>query len=127
MNFQTLKAELDLVLYSAMTDAEAATELNAVDKTYRLPSMSGAELFKNTDAAEYNALSDTKKAQWLSFCALDSIDPSGVAVSVVTNIWGGGTTTVANLSAARDVLKSRGEVLGLGFISEENVRYARTL
>ena len=121
MDFQNLKSELGLALYSAMTDTDAAAELNVVDKTFRLLDMSGADLFDNTKSADYAVLSDAKKAQWLAFCALDSIDPSGVAVDVVVDIWGGGTTTVAN------ILKSRAEVLGLGFISAENVRYARSL
>jgi len=36
MNFEILKTELADATYSAMSDAEAATELNAVDKAVKL-------------------------------------------------------------------------------------------
>ena len=124
MTVLALRAELDLATYNGMTDQQAADELNAVDKTFRLLSMSGGELFAQTDATEYDLLSDTKKAQWLSLCALTSVDPSGVVESIVTDIWGA-STTLNNLATARDVLRSQAFILGLGTISPENVRFAR--
>jgi len=127
MNFYTLKQELDLPAYDSLSDADATSLLNTVDILRNLPSINGSILLEAQDAADYIGLSDSKKTQWLSLCALSSIDPFGAAVDAAIDIWGVGTSTITNLNSIRRETISRATELGLPVIKEENVRYARTL
>jgi len=121
-----LSIELALPAYTGLTDAEAATALNLVDISIHKTSMSGSELLDAQDAAEFIALTDTKKAQWLALCGIGSVDPYGQVVDVVKNIWGNGSTTVSNLAGARTTLISRASQLGFGKVREGEVARART-
>lgn len=111
--------------YSGMTDAQVATDINTVYRTVNKTSVTGAELMEQIDSAEYNALTDTKKDQWLSLCGIDTHDPFGNVVQVVVQIWGGGSTTVSNLNAYRTETVSRGSELGIGLVAEGDVIKAR--
>ena len=113
--------------YSAMIDLEAADSLNIVDRPRNRELMTGSELLANTDSVEYNSLTDSKRDQWLSLCGVDSINPFGSVVQIVVQIWGGGSTTIANLQAARIELISRAQELGLGLINEGDVNHARVI
>ena len=105
----------------------AADELNALNVVRVRESMSGFELMNNTDATEYGALSDAKKSQWLALCAQDSVNPEagGVVQNIVVDIFGGGSTTVSDLSTARQETVSQATVLGLPFIYDSEVAEAR--
>jgi len=111
--------------YSGMTDAQVAADINTVYRTQNKTSVSGADLMEQIDSTEYIALSDTKKNQWLSLCGIDTHDPFGNVVQVVVEIWGGGSTTVSNLSTFRVNNVSRGVELGIGEVSEGAVNKAR--
>ena len=113
MNYDLLKPE---VLgdplgrgYGAMTDAEASTRINLVDRPRNRTSMSGDEVFQSLESqAIWDGLTTDQRDNFLSFCARDTIDPFGAAnVALILSIFGGGSATVANLQSARVELVSR--------------------
>ena len=128
MNLQTLKTELALPKYSAMTDQQAADDLNAVNVDRIRAAMSGSEMWANTDPTEYATLTDTQKAHWLAFCAIDSHNPenNGLAHQFVLSIFGTGATLTA-LAAVRSETISRSTELGLGFVKLGYVEEARRI
>lgn len=131
MNLQVLKTELDgdpLVRgYSGMTDQEAADDLNTVYRQRNRAQVSGANAYDLTDSTEYDALTDAKKSQWLSLCAIESVDPFGPAVGAVIDIFGGASTTVSNLQSYRVESISRAIELGLGEVTPQHVKDARAI
>ena len=127
MDYKILNTLLQMPEYLALSDIDAATALNTVNLKYDLESLKGYQLINAQDDTEYIALSDAKKAQWLSLCALETIDPFGTAVDVVKDIWGSGSMTVSNLNLLRRETVSRAARNGLPEVNAENVRYARTL
>jgi hypothetical protein len=109
--------------YAGMTDQQAADSLNTRNRTRNKARMTGAEIFENTNPAEFNALPEgadqagkatrNKKSEWLSFCGIEGVDPFGPAVQFVINVFGSGSVTVSNLSAARVETVSRAVELGI--------------
>ena len=87
--------------YSAMTDQEAANDLNTSYRTRNRTSMSGREVRAEVVDAEYDALTDAKKEQFLALTASDDLDPFGLAANVIKGIFGPGSTTRSNLAIGR--------------------------
>lgn len=127
MNYLILTNELALPAYSGLTDQEAADSLNNADIERNLDLVTGTALIDAQNSAEYIALSDAKKAQWLALCGLNEIDPFGTVVDIAIDIWGAGSVTLSNLNAIRKETIPRATELGLPFLYSENVRFARTL
>jgi hypothetical protein len=112
--------------YSTMTDIEAAADLNTEYRTRTKTSMSGDEVFVNTDATEFAGLTDHQRLAWLSWSGKDSIDPGNeVNVEFVKWIFGASSTTVSNLAAARVENITRATELGLGRVREGEIQMAR--
>jgi hypothetical protein len=111
--------------YSGMTDQEVADDLNTVYRTQNRDSMSGSEIWTATDPTEYNALTDAEKQQWLSFCGIESHDPFGNSAQFVTDLFGGGSTTVTTLQGMRVENVSRAVEEEIGFVRPGNVAEAR--
>ena len=112
--------------YAAMTDEEAAADLNTVYRTRNRTSMTGDELFQQTDSEEWSGLTEAKQSQWLAFCGRDSIDPFASAnVALVQDIFGFGAGTLIALNAARLESISRADELGLGEVKIGHVQEAR--
>ncbi len=105
--------------YSGMTDEEAAADLNTSYRSRNRTSMSGDEIAQAADPTEFNALPDGSqnntsdtKSHWLALCGRETIDPFATAnVQLVISIFGGGSTSVSNLNAARVESITRGEEL----------------
>lgn len=114
-------------VYSTMSDKEVADSLNTVDRTRPRTSMTGDEVFKNiASRADWNALTDTQKTHFLSFCARDSIDPFAAAnVETVKSIFGDASATVTNLQVARQEDVSRATEINIGFVHEGDVEHVR--
>ena len=132
MDYAILKAELtDDPLargYAGMSDDQAAASLNAADRTGLRTNMSGDEARHQTDAAEFNALSDAKKSQWLAFCGGTTIDPTNaVDIAFVQYVFGSGSQSVANLNVARSEAVSRAQELGLGVLASGDITRARAI
>lgn len=120
--------------YSGMTNQQAADDLNTVYRTRNKDFMTGDEIFQSTVPSEFNALdsgsgtTSDQQGHWISFCGRSEVDPFATAnVQFVTSIFGGGSTTVSNLSTNRVENVSRTDELNLGRVEEKHVRLARTL
>jgi hypothetical protein len=129
-----LKAELDANAHpiTGAYDADAQTaaaQLNAENLTRIRDTMSGSELWANTVATEYAALTDAQKSQWLAFCAIEShnTEVGGLAQLFVVGIFGGASDTVAALAAARTENISRADEIGVGFVRAGDVLEARAM
>lgn len=129
MDYQTLNTELTTDPlgrgYAGMTDEQAAADLNTVYRTRDRAILTGAQIWEQTQPSEYNALTDAQKNQWIGFCGISVHDPFGPSAQFVLDLFGGGSTTVANLQTARVENISRGAELGLGVITEGAVHSAR--
>jgi len=126
MDYQKLKSEVltDPLNrgYSGMSDQEIVDDLNTQYRTQNLTTISSSLLISATNATEYTALTDVKKSQWLSLCAIPNLDPFGPAVNIAINIWGAGSQTISNLQNIRTNNISRamelfGEVVVIGDIA----------
>jgi hypothetical protein len=127
-----IKAEIDADPltrgYAGMSDAAVAADINTAYRERNRTSMSGDEIFNAAVPADYNALTDAQKDQFLSFCGRDSIDPFAANnVGLITNIFGGGSGTVTALQTVRVESISRGIELGIGTVKEGQVQRARAL
>ena len=130
MNIPALAAELtaghpDTGAYN-VDDQIAANQLNAVNRSRNIASLSGDGLFSATDTVEFAALTEAKKSNWLAFCGRESVDPFGAAnVAFVNWVFGGGSTTISSLASLRTESVSRAVELGLGFVQPGHVENAR--
>lgn len=106
--------------YSTMTNLEVADSLNTVNRTLGRKSLSGSELFGYTDAAEYTALTDIKKDQWLGLCGINTVTSS--AVPLIKDVFPSNTTTWGNI--VKTETKSRAQELGFT-VNEGDVLQAR--
>jgi len=112
--------------YAAMSHQEVADDGNVVYCERLLGSMSGDELFCNTDLGEFAGLTVEQKQLWVSFCARDVIDPSQAAnVAFVVWLFGEGSATVSALNAARREDVTRWAYLRLGDVTAGHVESAR--
>lgn len=112
--------------YANMSDAEVAASLNTENRSAVVTAVSGSDVLNATDDAEFAVLSAEQKAEWLSLCAVDSIDVSnGVAKALEAALFGSGTTTRSNLQSLKTRLVSRANEIGLGLVREGDVTRAR--
>lgn len=127
-----LKAELlaghpETGAYS-VDNATAAGEINLVNRTLPIPSLSGDAVFAATDGAEFILLSDHKQALWMSLCGRSEIDPFGTSnIALLQHVFGGGSTTQANLQSLRNRDVSRAVELRFSRVREGTVEQARAL
>jgi len=112
--------------YAGMTDEQVLADLYALVRQRNRTSMSGREVANEVVNSEYNALTDTKKSQFLSLVGSDDLDPFGLAVTVVKDVYGAGSTTAGNLATARVELVSRLTELDLGSPGLGNIIEARS-
>ncbi|MBT8147293.1 MAG: hypothetical protein KJN90_10605 [Gammaproteobacteria bacterium] len=132
MDYQALKAELlaghpTTGAYDADA-AVAATQLNAENRPYVIPSMPGHALLDLTDPTEYQALTEGEKAQWLALTGHDTVNTEvdGMAQIIGMDIFGAGTTA-SNIGSARSTTVSRAVELNLGLVRAGDVEYARSI
>jgi len=111
--------------YATMNDLEVAQSLNAVDREVNRTSISGSELLGLADSTEYSSLNDIQRDNWLALCGVDSIDPFGSAVQLISSIWTGNPLTIANLQAARTETLSLAQELRLPKVKEGHVQETR--
>jgi len=104
-------------------DALAAGEINALNITSIKASLSGSEMWANTDPTEFNTLTDGKKLEWLSFCAIENHNPenNGLAHKFVEYVFGASSDTETALASTRTETTSRAqEIAG-------TIRYSKIL
>lgn len=138
IDYQALKAELlaghpVTGAYDA-DDQIAADQLNAVNRQRNRTAMTGDEVFQATNQAEFEALdkgqgnTSDDYGHWLIFCARNELDPFGSSnVNFVTDMFGAGSTTLANLNTLRREDVSRAVELEFGTVNAGNVATARAL
>ena len=104
--------------YSGMTNAQFLSSITAIDRPDPRTSMSAGEIFESVDAAEFNALTDPLKERVDRVLGLGAeivVGPGNnhQAVQELITAFGGGSATIASLSALRDQLQSRAREIGL--------------
>ena len=129
MDIAALKAELisghpGTGAYNA-DDALAADELNAVNRTRPLSSMTGSEVINAVDATEWAALTDAQQQKVWDIVHLGEVNPFGVEATLLIGVFGGGSDTITALAAARLEDISRAVELGFGRIRTGDVQRAR--
>ena len=114
------------IVYSG-TDQNVLNTLTALTRTRDRDNMTGDEVFQQTVAGEYAGITNTLKGHWLAFCGRETIDPFASAnVQFVQDIFAPGTTTVANLQAARVESISRLTEIGIGVPTLHQIAIARS-
>jgi len=114
--------------YAEMTDEEAADDLNTVYRTITRSTMDSAEIYERLDVAEFQAKTDAQKVyvrDVLNLGANVRVGPGSKARTVMINIFGAGSNTIANLAVALDQNVSRATELGLGSVTPGDVTAAR--
>jgi hypothetical protein len=115
--------------YSGMTDEQAATSLSATDRTIPKQTMSGSEVLNAVDNAEWTALTDAERRTVFDVCHLgEQLNPFGVEATLMIGVFGGGSTTITNLAAARNLNVSRSQEIGFAPVARaSDVQIARAL
>ncbi len=113
--------------YSSLNDQQVTDSLN--DSTLRTRNrtiLSASEVMNQIDITEFNALTTVQERQVWDVLHIGNINPFGVEATIFTSIFGGSSTTISNLQAARTETISRATELGLGKIAVGEVTIARS-
>ncbi len=113
--------------YAGMDDAAAAADLNTEYRTRDRSRITGADLLDATVQAEYAALAAAERGTWDAMLQMQEINLADTNTrQMIGGVFGGGTTTRANLVALQDETISRAVELGLGYVAQGSVERART-
>ena len=112
--------------YAGMTNQQLLDDLYALTRSRNRTSMTGKGVADEVTLADWDALTDAKKAQFLALIARDDLDPFGYAEQVVKDIFGNPSGTVTALGAARVETISRVTELRLGNPALPHVMDARS-
>jgi hypothetical protein len=110
--------------YSGMNAAEILADLTTAYRDRNRISMSGSEILNAVDSTDWNGLDATNKQAVWDLVHLGTLNPFGVESTMLTNVFGGGSTTIAALNAARKETVSRAVELDIGSVSLGNVEQA---
>jgi len=126
-----LRAYLDAnpSTYGALSDQEVAVALETPSIVRVRASMTGSEIMDSTDPTEFGTKTDSQKSQWLALCAVQNVDPGDgkLARDLAVSIFGGVSTTVTTLAAARLETVSPSVDEGLGIVTTFDVTQARAI
>ena len=129
MDYAALKAEItDDPLgrgYAGMTDHAIASDLNTVYRNQNRTSLTGSEVINAVTAVEWTALTDTQKQTVWDIVHLGTINPFGVEATLLIEVFGVGSATIAALAEARIIQVSRAAELGLGIVKTGYVQQVR--
>ncbi len=116
-------------LYDEATAIADAALINNENIASVKASLSGAEVFEATDATEFDALTDAQRSEWLSLCAIDSMNPANgtPAAAAATRIFGGGSATLTALQSLRAENISRAQQLFGVAVQVGDIQAARQL
>ncbi len=113
--------------YTAMTHAEAAADLNTAYRVRLLNHLSSAQIYEEIVSSEFQALTDAQKVYVRDILGLGEgvdVQPGSQARAVMIQVFGSGSTTLANLAAMLQVSISRANELGLGSVTPGDVERA---
>ncbi len=99
--------------YSGMTVQQIVDDMNTSYRTRNRTIMTASEVANQLNITEFNALTDADEAKIWNVLHLGNLDPFGVEATIFTNVFGGGSTTISNLQAARVESITRAEELGV--------------
>ncbi len=116
--------------YSTMSDQEAAEDLNSIypapdTRTRNRTLMSASEVYNAIDQANWTSLSATEQQEVWDILHMGEVNPFGREAVRFTAIFGGGSTTITALKAARVESITRATELELGEVKSRHVGYAR--
>ncbi len=92
--------------YVGMTDQAAADDLNSIypapdTRTRNRESMTASEVANAIDVTEFTALTNVQEQEIWNWLHLGTLNPFGIEATRFIAIFGGGSATIAALSAAR--------------------------
>lgn len=130
MDYRTLRNELTndpaTVGYAGMTDAQAATALNAANQVRARTLIPAYEVWEAIVPAEWTALSAAEKQRIQSLLSMGTVNAAGANTRAsFLAAFAGGTQTRTNLAALQNELVSRAAILGLGTVTTLDVTRAR--
>lgn len=126
MDITKLKAELTDPRYSGMTDEEVAIDLNTVNRTRNVESVTGHQIFEAVAPGEYSALSADDRTLLLGIIGMGTILVNGDNTkTALLAMFGAGTDTRTNLAALQTEDVSRATELGLGKFALSDIAKAR--
>lgn len=113
--------------YAAMSDAEAAADLNMKYRTRNRGAMSASEVLNAVDQTEYAdpAFTAEKKAAFWGLLGIGELNPFGVEAQIMVQLFGGTSGTISALQQIRVESVTRGVELGLGHVKVGHVQEVR--
>lgn len=111
--------------YAAMSHQQVVDSLYTKDRPRNRTSMSGSEVFNSIKQSEWNALTDAGQRKIMDVLHLGEINPFGMEQKVFMGVFGGESTTIANLTTARVEMIHRVTELGLGDVKAGHVQQVR--
>jgi hypothetical protein len=112
--------------YAGMTDLQAADDLNLLNRSRNKVTMEAHEVFNSIDQTEFNALTEADKLRIFDVLHMGAVNPFGLEAAIFVDVFGGGSTTITALQAARVENISRATELGLANVREGTVNSARS-
>jgi len=118
--------------YAALSDAQAAADLNTVYRTRQLERLDGADVYDVMDQTEWLALTTVQQEEIRDIMHIGTtaghlVTPGARARARFITIFGGGSATITALLASITEDISRGVELGLGHVKPGHVTKARAL
>lgn len=139
MNYKILKDELALPLYSTMTDAQAAAELNktiTVIKPKKLTTLMILDILGSTNGANFivalENISATNDAVRLATRSMDSVgvDVGNTTTRTMIDTLVAGSilnaTDAQTIKDAANVATTRAQELGCDVVTNSDIKFART-
>lgn len=127
-----LKAEIDtdplIRGYAAMDDGQVADSLmNTIDRERNRASMTASEVLNAVVVSDLDAVTAAQQVKFWNLMGIGELNPFGVEVTILTNIFGSGSATIAALAILRKESVSRAVELGLGSVNVKDVTRARAI
>jgi hypothetical protein len=115
--------------YSGMTDAQAADDLNIVNRANWVD-LTSSQIFETISASEFQSLNQVGQGRVDRILGLGAdikTAPGSQARNELIAVFGGGSATITSLATVANQQRSRADELGLGFIFEGHVANARLI
>ena len=112
--------------YGAMTNQQVADALNLQDISSNKASLTGDEILAQIEPAALATLSGDNAVKVMGIVGMQTVDPFGPAAQVFIDAFGGGSTTITNLQAARVENISLAQQENFGAVDEAAVAYVRS-
>lgn len=112
--------------YSGMTDRAVVADMNTPYRDSNRSLMTATEIAQSIDVDEFTLLNTADEQTMWNVLSFSEINPFGFEATIFTDVFGGGSRTIAAFLAARVGSISRGQELSLGVVKLGHVQDART-